>query len=125
MKIIIIAGVFALVACTSPVDDAASPQSKPAEPASVEQGAVQPAPVDSGEAAPAKPASSGPCDAAIGQYAVGKKFSDALAATLKKETGAANVRVIPPGTMVTMDFRDDRLNVTYDDKDIITKVSCG
>jgi hypothetical protein len=35
------------------------------------------------------------------------------------------VRVIRPGTMVTRDYRTDRLNIMLDDKDIVTKVYCG
>lgn len=125
MKIIAPLSLFALAACTNPVDNTTSPQGKPAESAPVDQGTAKPAPVDPGNSPPAKAPPSGPCDAAAGQYAVGKKFSDALANTLKKETGAANLRVIPPGTMVTMDFSDGRLNVTYDEKEVITNVSCG
>lgn len=65
------------------------------------------------------------CDAAKGQYAVGQKFSDALAAELKAKTGADKMRVIAPGMAVTMDFRGDRLNISYDANNLIDRVSCG
>jgi Peptidase inhibitor I78 family len=65
------------------------------------------------------------CDAAKGQYAVGQKFSDALAAELKTKTGADKLRVIAPGMAVTMDFRGDRLNISYDANNLIDRVSCG
>jgi Peptidase inhibitor I78 family len=65
------------------------------------------------------------CDAAKGQYAVGQKFSDSLAAELKAKTGADKMRVIAPGMAVTMDFRGDRLNISYDSNMVINRVDCG
>lgn len=35
------------------------------------------------------------------------------------------VRLIRPGTAVTMDYRDDRMNVKLDDRDVITRIYCG
>ncbi|MEO1704828.1 MAG: I78 family peptidase inhibitor [Pseudomonadota bacterium] len=35
------------------------------------------------------------------------------------------VRVIRPGTAVTMDFIATRLNIFLDDTDTVTRVSCG
>jgi hypothetical protein len=37
----------------------------------------------------------------------------------------APLRVIPPGTAVTMDHRPDRLNVETDAGGVITRVFCG
>ncbi|MCC5963198.1 MAG: hypothetical protein JJU09_08720 [Rhodobacteraceae bacterium] len=34
-------------------------------------------------------------------------------------------RIIGPGMAVTMDFREDRLNIEYDDEEIVTRVYCG
>lgn len=34
-------------------------------------------------------------------------------------------RIIHPDDMVTMDFREDRLNLYVDDNDIVTKQRCG
>ena len=34
-------------------------------------------------------------------------------------------RVIMPGMAVTMDFREDRLNIETDDKGVITRIYCG
>ncbi|HEV7232857.1 MAG TPA: I78 family peptidase inhibitor [Sphingorhabdus sp.] len=78
------------------------------------------APVDE-----SSPPVAGKCDAAAGQYAVGKAFTDTLAAEVKKKAGAATMRVIAPGTAVTMDYRDDRLNISHDEKKTITKIDCG
>ena len=65
------------------------------------------------------------CDTSAVQESAGKPFTDALAEELKKKVGAASLRIIPPGTMVTMDYRSDRLNISYDEKKIITKIDCG
>jgi hypothetical protein len=35
------------------------------------------------------------------------------------------VRVIAPDTAVTMDYREDRLNIEHDDGQIITRIYCG
>lgn len=37
----------------------------------------------------------------------------------------ATIRVIRPGTMVTRDYRIDRLNVDLDEKDTVRKIYCG
>ena len=38
---------------------------------------------------------------------------------------AVPMRLIGPGTMVTKDFRLDRLNILHDEAGIITRVYCG
>ena len=38
---------------------------------------------------------------------------------------AKTVRVLPPGSMATMDYSAARLNIETDAKGIITRVSCG
>ena len=51
-----------------------------------------------------------------------------LLGTLVSETdfsGIDDVRIIPPGTAVTLDYRPDRLNVETDAKGIITRIACG
>ena len=35
------------------------------------------------------------------------------------------VRIIPPDSMVTLDYREDRLNVSIDKKGIVKDVYCG
>ncbi len=35
------------------------------------------------------------------------------------------LRIIPPGTAVTMDFWSDRVNVDLDDKGVVIRVWCG
>jgi hypothetical protein len=43
----------------------------------------------------------------------------------RKAADADTVRIIRPGDMVTMDFRDGRLNLKIDGKGLIVAVSCG
>lgn len=97
MKPIIVPAALALTACTY-LPDKGGPQPKP--PTAI-------------------------CDAGQVQYAVGKAYTDSLGNTLKKQSGAAVLRSIPPGGMVTMDLREDRLNINYDQRRIITKIGCG
>ncbi len=74
---------------------------------------------------PEKDAGGFECSADAAQYAVGQKTSVELAAELMKKTGSKTLRWIPPRTAVTMDFRSDRLSISYDDAMVITQVSCG
>jgi predicted outer membrane protein len=65
------------------------------------------------------------CSAEAAQYAIGQNTSVELAAELMKKTGSKTLRWMPPRTAATMDFRNDRLNIAYDDAMVITQISCG
>ena len=67
----------------------------------------------------------GQCNAQPGQPFIGRKASAATGAALLEATGANELRWVPPNTAVTMDYRADRLTVSYDDNYTITKVTCG
>ena len=69
--------------------------------------------------------SSGACNAEPARSAVGQPYADALGAELQAKAGAKALRVIRPGQAVTMDFRDDRLNVELDAAGQVKRVSCG
>lgn len=56
---------------------------------------------------------------------IGQPGTSALAAEALRQSGASTMRWIQPGTMVTMDFRRDRLNIHLDDRNVVTKVNCG
>lgn len=56
---------------------------------------------------------------------IGQPGTSALAAEALEQSGARTLRWIQPGTMVTMDFRRDRLNIHLDDRNMVTKVNCG
>jgi hypothetical protein len=68
---------------------------------------------------------AGSCDASKAQGLVGKVRSKKLDGDALRLSGARILRWIKPGTMVTMDFRQDRLNLHLDAKDKIIRVACG
>lgn len=55
----------------------------------------------------------------------GRVRSDALEAELKRASGAHVIRWVPPGMMVTMDFREDRMTVKLDARNRILSAGCG
>ena len=67
----------------------------------------------------------GQCDASGVQDHIGHRASAEAGATLLRLTGARILRWVPPRTAVTMDFRADRLTVSYDDNMVIERISCG
>jgi len=67
----------------------------------------------------------GECDADSVQDHVGHRATAEAGATLLQLTGARTLRWVPPRTAVTMDFRPDRLTVSYDDDMIIERITCG
>jgi hypothetical protein len=58
------------------------------------------------------------------QY-VGQARSDAVGANIKRASNSAVLRWAPPGVMLTMDFREDRVTVWLDPANKITKIHCG
>ena len=71
------------------------------------------------------PEGAGRCDAGPAQALVGREASAELGAEALRLSGAVKLRWIRPGMMVTMDYREDRLNVELDDTNKVTKVRCG
>jgi len=55
----------------------------------------------------------------------GQKATADLGATLLARSGARTLRWGPPRSAMTMDFRPDRLTVSYDDDMVITSAHCG
>ncbi|MBO9711879.1 I78 family peptidase inhibitor [Sphingomonas sp.] len=85
-------------------------------------GCIPPAPP---EAAPA-PLPPGKCDATGVQAHVGANISThGLVDSIVRQSGSRNARVIHPGQMVTMDFREDRVNVRVDGDGKILSINCG
>jgi hypothetical protein len=52
-------------------------------------------------------------------------LQDLIGQAVEDKSFDAPVRIIPPGSAVTMDHRPDRLNVETDDAGIITRIYCG
>lgn len=59
------------------------------------------------------------------QAHVGQRASSEIGQHLLTITGARVLRWVPPDTVVTMDYRADRLTVSYDRNMVITRISCG
>ncbi len=70
-------------------------------------------------------AGAGRCDAAGVQRFVGSLGTKDVGRILQKRSGAKTLRWLAPGTMATMDFRQDRLNVRVDARNFITGLDCG
>ncbi|WP_332817051.1 I78 family peptidase inhibitor [Sphingopyxis sp.] len=79
----------------------------------------------SAESAPTPPPAEAACNADGVQSLVGQTATAAVGGQLLKGSGAATLRWVPPRTAVTMDFRPDRLTVSYDDALKIERISCG
>lgn len=62
--------------------------------------------------------------AALGSY-IGTPGSDAALAAIRSWRGDKPLRVLKPGSVMTMDYRFDRLNIELDDQGMIRSVRCG
>lgn len=100
MKYIAPFGMLALAACATPEAEAPAPQ-------------------------PVAPPPSFICASEPVQYAIGQKTSVELGSKLVAESGSRTIRWLPPRSAATMDYRQDRLNVAYDDNMVITTINCG
>ena len=67
----------------------------------------------------------GTCDVSELQDLVGETATDELGERIQRESGARTLRWGPPNTAWTMDYREDRVNVRYDEDMIITDIACG
>ncbi|GGZ10428.1 I78 family peptidase inhibitor [Novosphingobium colocasiae] len=61
---------------------------------------------------------------ALGSY-IGTPGTDAAIAAIQAWRGDKPLRVLKPGSVMTMDYRFDRLNIELDDKGVIKSVRCG
>ncbi|WP_170234972.1 I78 family peptidase inhibitor [Croceicoccus sediminis] len=74
---------------------------------------------------PVRIGADGACDASDAQAMLGMTASAEVGAQLLEATGARTLRWAPPRSAMTMDFRPDRLTVSYDDDMKIDRISCG
>jgi hypothetical protein len=65
------------------------------------------------------------CRAAGTSQFIGKPGTSKTGVAIKRVTRAAVLRWAPPGYMMTMDYREDRVTVYLGDNRKITKVNCG
>ncbi|HEU0044740.1 I78 family peptidase inhibitor [Sphingomonas sp.] len=68
---------------------------------------------------------AGVCAAGQAEVLVGERYRRGVPTRAKRLSGARTVRVMWPGQMVTMDFREDRINVRVDYRRRIVAVRCG
>ena len=73
----------------------------------------------------ATPKGGGSCNAAPAQKLLGRARSQAAGAEARRLSGAAALRWIPEGTVVTMEYREDRINIYLDGTNRIKEISCG
>lgn len=117
--VLVFASLFALSACATPASQEPPPEEESAD-------GFAPAPPPPGMDEPGQAEESAmTCNADPGQWAVGKVADDALVAKVKADTGSDRIRVIRPGMMVTMDYREDRVNLDVDDDNRVLTVRCG
>jgi Peptidase inhibitor I78 family len=76
-------------------------------------------------APPAEAGGGDKCDSAKAQTLIGRARSAKAGAEALRLSGATALRWIAPGTMVTMDYREDRLNLRVDPAGKVVKVDCG
>lgn len=65
------------------------------------------------------------CKVEGAQSQVGQKATQAVAAAILKDSGARTLRWGPPNGAWTMDYREDRVNVRYDEAMTITEITFG
>jgi hypothetical protein len=71
------------------------------------------------------PPGEGACQADALADLVGKPATAEIAAEALRRSGARAMRRIEPGMAVTMDFRQDRLNMNTDAAGTVTRFHCG
>lgn len=78
-----------------------------------------------GPETPPAASAEGPCRNDGLERFVGQKASAELGVALLKASGAKTLRWGAPGMAMTMDFRPDRLTVSYDEAMVVTSARCG
>jgi len=72
-----------------------------------------------------QPPTAAQCNVEPARALVGKQGSAENVEEARRRSGATVARVIKPGMMVTMEYREDRLNVDLDEAGVIRNVRCG
>lgn len=71
----------------------------------------------------AEPADS--CNARAAADTIGRKDTPGLRAEVTGKVGHSRIRWVSPGSIVTQDYRKDRLNVDIDAGGMVTRLRCG
>lgn len=83
---------------------------------------------DTAKSVPAPAERPGPgqtCDATKAQGHIGHDATQEMGAAILRDSGAKTLRWGPPNSAWTMDYREDRVNVRYDEAMKITEITCG
>lgn len=72
-----------------------------------------------------EPSAGGVCDAEGVQKYVGAKLTPDLTETIRAESGAEISRTGGPNDVWTMDYREDRVSIGYDNAMVIIRIVCG
>jgi hypothetical protein len=72
-----------------------------------------------------RPPARGSCDAAPVQALIGRRINQDLGWEAKRLSGARIFRWLAPGSITTMEYRADRLNIHFDANDRIVRLDCG
>ena len=81
--------------------------------------------VSSGENPPQEVGANGACTTEGLQELAGQPATSELGAEAMRRSGARALRWIRPGDAVTMDYRQDRLNVRLDAENRVEGFDCG
>jgi hypothetical protein len=65
------------------------------------------------------------CEAARAQGLVGREATSELGAEAMRLTGAGMLRWLRPDYVVTMEYREDRLNIELDARNRVRALRCG
>ena len=71
------------------------------------------------------PGEQNPCNADSAQQFIGRYADKATGEAIVAATGARMFQWVGPGMAVTMDYRPDRVRVSYDEQYSITSIRCG
>ncbi|BCD88590.1 hypothetical protein PSm6_49970 [Pseudomonas solani] len=73
----------------------------------------------------AAPSEDGRCSSGPVRSLIGKAATPELVEQAKNAAGASDVRVLKPGSVMTLEYNSRRLNIDTDDTNLIKGVSCG
>ncbi|KLI99915.1 I78 family peptidase inhibitor [Luteimonas sp. FCS-9] len=118
---------FALAACTPAHDEGFEEEPPAADVADADTGAGSAIETEAAAGDPPAESVAGvtPCDTEAVQGLIGQPGSEALYEKARQDAGARQHRAIGPGDAVTLDFREDRLNIDLDAEGRITGFRCG
>lgn len=113
---------LALAACSATPTTATTPS---ASASAITAGEPIAGPAPSTPASDGEPVTVQTCDATLAAWAVGKTPDEATVARIIADTHSRSARVVKPGQPMTMDYRQDRVNVMLDAEGRIKELTCG